>query len=94
MLSAVEIEHNNQMNGCWPCATCVPGKSYRAVRTVEFYWRTSENPYVIASIELRSTIEKSCLAIKIRDFPLAQHFLAIFLLRCVDLAFLAHFHPF
>jgi hypothetical protein len=32
-----------------------PGKSYRAVqtvvRTVEFNWRTSENPYVISSIE-------------------------------------------
>jgi hypothetical protein len=28
-----------------------PGKSYRAVRTAEISWRTSENPYVIAPIE-------------------------------------------
>jgi hypothetical protein len=28
-----------------------PGKSYRAVRTAEFNWRTSENPYLIASID-------------------------------------------
>jgi hypothetical protein len=28
-----------------------PDKSYRAIRTGEFNWRTSENPNVIASIE-------------------------------------------
>ena len=28
-----------------------PGKNYHAVRKVEFNWRTSENPYVIAHIE-------------------------------------------
>jgi hypothetical protein len=27
------------------------GKNYHAVRTGEFNWQTSENPYVIASIE-------------------------------------------
>ena len=38
-----------------------PGKSYHAVRTDEFNWQTSENSYVIASIEapLKSAVWRS-----------------------------------
>ena len=42
-----------------------PGKSYHAVRTVEFNWWTSENPYVIAPIEapLKSAAWRSKIVI-------------------------------
>ena len=58
-----------------------PGKSYRAVRTAEINWRTSENPYVIASIEapLKSAGWRSKLVI----FHTCPTFLAV----------LVHFHP-
>ena len=47
-LSAVERAHTAVITGA---SLVQPGKSYRDVRTVEFNWRTSENPHVIASIE-------------------------------------------
>ena len=69
-----------------------PSKSYHAVPTGKFNWRTSENPYVIASIEapLKSVGWRSKFVI---FHILAQHFYEIFLLHCVGLAVLVHFHP-
>ena len=68
-----------------------PGKSCPTVRTVEFNWRTSKNPYVIASIEapLKSGGWRSKF-----EFPIvAQHFFENFLSHCVGLAVLVHLHP-
>ena len=49
-LSAVERADNTAVPAAG-AGLVEPAKSYRDVRTVEFNWKTSENPYVIVSIE-------------------------------------------
>jgi hypothetical protein len=68
-----------------------PGKNYRAVRTGEFNWQSSETPSVIASIkgQLKSGVWRSKFVI----FHIcATFFFEILLLHCVGLAVLEHFH--
>ena len=68
------------------------GKSYRAVRTGEFNWRTSENLYVIASIE--APLKKAVWRSKIAIFHTCTTFCLKF--SCyiaVGLAVLVHFPP-
>ena len=69
-----------------------PGKSCLTVRTVEFNWRTSENPYVISSIEapLKSDGWRSKFVI---FHTCTTFFCENFLSHCVGLAVLVHFHP-
>jgi hypothetical protein len=68
-----------------------PGKSYRTVRTSEFNWQTSENHYVIASIE--APLKRALWRSKFVIFHICATFVFdIFLLRCVGLAVLVHFH--
>ena len=68
-----------------------PGESYRAVRTGEFNRRTSENPFVIASIEapLKSVVGRPKFVI----FHTCTTFLEILSLYCVGLVVLVHLHP-
>jgi hypothetical protein len=56
----------------------------------EFNWRTLENPYVIAPIEV--PLKRAAWRSKFVIFLLAQLFFEISLLRSVDLVVLVHFH--
>ena len=61
-----------QNSADWLTGIVQPGKSYRAVRTGGINWWTSENPYVIASIE--APLKSAGWPSKFVIFILAQHF--------------------